>query len=167
MNQRRPYRSFVSYIDRSREYYSAQGYSQPYTWAHHDDAPFTPLKKPLSESRVGMVTTAGKMDAEVEREGRMKTRELYATVANPAPRRMFTADLFWDKVATHTDDVESFLPLNRLAEYAAGGRIKSVSPRFYGVPTDYSQGKTSLREAPKILEWCREDGVEAMLLSAL
>jgi len=167
MNQRRPYRSFVSYIDRSREYYAAQGYSQPYTWAHHDDVPFTSLKKPLSECRVGMVTTAGKMDAEVEREGRRKTRELSAMAASPAPKRMFTADLFWDKVATHTDDVESFLPLNRLTEYAAGGRIKSASPRFYGVPTDYSQGRTSSRDAPKILEWCREDGVEAMLLSAL
>jgi hypothetical protein len=167
MNQRRPYRSYVSYIDRSREYYAAQGYSQPYTWAYHEDAPFTPLKKALFDCRVGMVTTAGKMDTEVEKEGRRKTRELYAMAANPAPRRMFTADLFWDKVATHTDDVESFLPLNRLAEYAAGARIKSVSPRFYGVPTDYSQGRTSLRDAPKILEWCREDGVEAMLLSAL
>lgn len=167
MNQRRAYRSYVSYIDGSREYYAAQGYSQPYTWAHHDDAPFTPLQKPLSKCRVGMVTTAGKMDAEVDRQGRRKTKELYAMAANPAPKRMFTADLFWDKVATHTDDLDSFLPLNRLAEYAAGGRIGSASPRFYGVPTEYSQGKTSLRDAPKILEWCREDGVEAMLLSAL
>ncbi len=167
MNQRRPYRSYVSYIDRSREYYAAQGYSRPYTWAHHDDAPFTLLKKPLSECRVGWVTTAGKMDAEAERQGRRKVRELYAMAANPAPTRMFTADLFWDKGATHTDDVGSFLPLNHVAEYAAGGRIGSVSPRFYGVPTDYSQGKTSMRDAPQILEWGREDGVEAMLLSAL
>jgi D-proline reductase (dithiol) PrdB len=167
MNQRRPYRSYVSYIDRSREYYNAQGYSQPYSWAHHDDVPFTLLKKPLSECRVGCVTTAGKMDAEAERQGRRKVRELYAMAANPAPTRLFTADLFWDKGATHTDDVGSFLPLSRLADYAAGGRIGSVSPRFYGVPTDYSQGKTSLRDAPQVLEWCREDGVEAMLLSAL
>jgi len=167
MNKRRAYRSFVSYIDRSREYYAAQGYSQPYTWAHHDNAPFTPLKKPLSECRVGLVTTAGKMDAEAERQGRRKTKELYAMAANPAPTRLFTVDLFWDKAATHTDDVDSFLPLNRLNEYAAGGRVGSVSPRFYGAPTEYSQGKTSLRDAPKILEWCREDGVEAMLLSAL
>ena len=28
MDQRRPYRSFVSYIDRSREYYATQGYSR-------------------------------------------------------------------------------------------------------------------------------------------
>jgi len=167
VNQRRPYRSFVSYIDRSREYYAAQGYSQPYAWAHHDDTPFSPLKKPLSECRVGLVTTAGKMDVEAESQGHRKTRELYAMAANPAPRRLFTADLFWDKRATHTDDVDSFLPLNRLAELATGGRIKSVSPRFYGVPTEYSQRKTSLLDAPKILEWSREDGVNAMLLSAL
>jgi len=167
MNQRRPYRSYVSYMDRSREYYAAQGYAQPYSWAHHDDVPFTPLKKPLSECRVGCVTTAGKMDAEAGRQGRRKIRELYAMASDPSPKRMFTADLFWDKGATHTDDVESFLPLNRLAEYAAGGRIGSVSPRFYGAPTDYSQGKTSLKDAPQILAWCREDGVDAMLLSAL
>ena len=167
MNQRRAYRAYVSYIDRSREYYAAQGYSQPYTWAHHDDAPFTPLPKPLSKCRVGMVTTAGKIDPEVDRQGRRKTRELYAMAANPAPKRMFTADLFWDKVATHTNDLDSFLPLDRLAEYAAGGRIGSASPRFYGVPTEYSQGKTLLGDAPKILEWCREDDVDAMLLSAL
>jgi hypothetical protein len=80
---------------------------------------------------------------------------------------MFTADLSWDKDATHTDDVETFLPLNRLAEYAVAGRIGSASPRFYGVPTDYSQGRTSLRDAPQILAWCREDGVDAILLSAL
>ncbi len=39
MKQRRAYRSYVSYIDRSREYYAAQGYTQPYSWACHDDAP--------------------------------------------------------------------------------------------------------------------------------
>ncbi len=166
MKQRRPFRSYVSYIDRSREYYAAQGYSQPYSWAYHTDVLFAHLKKPLSECRVGLVTTAGRWDPEVEEKGR-KVRELYAMTANPAPARMFTADLFWDKIATHTDDVESFLPLKRLGEYAATSRIGSASPRFYGVPTEYSQGKTSQRDAPKILEWCREDGVDAMLLSAL
>jgi hypothetical protein len=59
MDHHRPYRSFVSYIDRSREYYAAQGYSQPYAWAHYGDVPLTSLRKPLSECRVGLVTTAG------------------------------------------------------------------------------------------------------------
>ena len=52
------YRSFISYIDRTREFYAAQGYERPYCWAQFDDAPFTPLPGPLSELRVTLVTTA-------------------------------------------------------------------------------------------------------------
>ena len=84
MNQRRPYRSFVSYIDRSREYYAAHGYAQPYAWATLHDVPFTPLQKPLSECRVGLVTTAGREELEGASQGR--TREFYAMAINPRRR---------------------------------------------------------------------------------
>ena len=167
MNERRPYRSFISYIDKSREYYAMQGYAQPYTWAYYENVPFSPLKKPLSECRIGLITTAANVDIGADVKGLMKNRDAYAVPADPAPARLFTTHLFWDKDATHTDDVESFLPLGRLSEFAASGRIGSVSPRFYGVPTDYSQGRTRLKDAPKILEWVREDIVDAVLLSAL
>jgi hypothetical protein len=169
MEHLRPYRSFVSYIDCSREYYAAQGYPKPYAWVHHDDVPFTPLQKTLSECRVGLVTTAGRpqTDGTIHPLELMRLKEPYAEPSDPPPTRLFTEDLGWDKEATHTDDVDSFLPVNRLAEYAANGRIGSVSPRFYGVPTDYSQDRTLQRYAPQILEWCREDRVDAVLLSAL
>ena len=167
MDHHRPYRSFVSYIDRSREYYAAQGYSRPYAWAHYDDVPFSSLQKPPSECRVGLVTTAGKTPADGAIGIGPLKRELYAEPTYPPPSRLFADDLFWDKQATHTDDVDSFLPVNRLTEYAACGRIGSSSPRFYGVPTDYSQSRTLERSAPRILEWCREDGLDAVLLSAL
>ena len=58
MNERRTHRSFVSYIDKSREYYAAQGYSQPYRWVYNIDVPFNALSKPFSDSTVGVVTTA-------------------------------------------------------------------------------------------------------------
>jgi hypothetical protein len=164
VNKRRAYRSFVSYMDRSREYYAAQGYVQPYAWAHFQEVPFTPLGKDLSQCRIGLVTTAGreKVEANVPIE-----REFYAQPSAPPPAALFTSHLFWDKKATHTDDPDSYLPLNRLAEYAAQKRIASISPRFYGAPTDYSQGRTVNSVAPQILEWCRQDGVDAVLLSAL
>jgi hypothetical protein len=167
MDQLRPYRSFVSYIDRSREYYSAQGYTKPYAWAHHDHVPFSLPQKPLDRCRVGLVTTASKAPVEGAIGVGPFKRELYAAPSDPSPTRLFTNDLFWDKEATHTDDVDSFMPINRLAEYAAAGRIGSASPRFYGVPTDYSQGRTMQRSAPQILEWCREDCLDAVLLTAL
>jgi len=165
MNRRRAYRSFVSYIDRSREYYAAQGYSQPYTWLQNQEVPFTPLRKLLTQCRVGLVTTAGREDIEGATYG--LTREFYAMPANPAPTGLYTGHLFWDKEATHTDDLDSFLPLNRLAEFAAEGHIGSVSPRFYGAPTDYSQMRTMNEAAPQVLEWCRQDGIDAVLLPAL
>ena len=170
MEQSETHRSFVSYIDRTREYYAAQGYSKPYTWPRYDNVPFAPLRKPLSQCRVGLVTTAGKPLAGVKTDSLgfgLAPRELYTEPTYPPPTRLFTADLGWDKEATHTEDVDSYLPINRLFEQAIDGRIGSVSPRFYGVPTDYSRSRTSLRYAPRVLEWCLEDGVDAVLLPAL
>ncbi len=165
MIQRQAYRSFVSYIDRSREYYAAQGYTQPYTWPRFTEVPFSPLSKPLSQCRLGLVTTAARKKTSAPDQ--ILPRELYAMAADPPPQRMYTDHLFWDKQATHTDDLDTFLPLHRLAEYARAGRIASVSPRFYGVPTDYSQNRPLRQDAPQILSWCREDGVDAVLLTAL
>ena len=167
MQQRIQYRSFLSYIDRSREYYAAHGYDKPYAWAHNRDVPFTALAKPLAECRVGLITTAGPPDAETREAADGKDKQPYALTANPPPPRLATESLFWDKEATHTDDIDSYLPLNRLSEYAAEGCIGSMSPRIYGVPTDYSTGRTLRRYAPRLLEWRREDGVDAVLLSGL
>jgi len=50
--------TFVRYMEKSRVYYLAEGHPVPYRWAHFDDVPFTPLTKPLWESRIGLVTTA-------------------------------------------------------------------------------------------------------------
>jgi len=167
MNKRIAFRSHVSYIDKSRTYYQAQGYAQPYTWATHASVPFAPLTKPLSQCRVGLATTASKDDLGEGIESLMMERGCYASSCELQPDRLFTGHLFWDKDATHTNDVESFLPLLRLTEYAKQGRIGEVSARFYGVPTDYSQGRTSKRHAPQILQCAREDGLDAILLSAL
>ena len=46
------YDSPVPYMQRTRDYYTAIGYTTPYRWAHYVEAPFQPLKKPLAQSRV-------------------------------------------------------------------------------------------------------------------
>jgi len=51
--------STVEYMRTIREKYSKMGYA-PYGWHEATEAPpWTPLAKPLSECRVGMMTTAG------------------------------------------------------------------------------------------------------------
>ena len=153
------HRIFVSYIDKSREYYLARGYENPYRWAHYEDAPFAPLAKPLSQSRVALITTAA-----LNREN---LTEIYAATTDPPPIAMYTDHRSWDKKATHTRDVESFLPIQRIREFAAAGRIGGPSPRFYGVPADFSQRRTIDQRAPAVLELCRADAVDFAVLVPL
>jgi D-proline reductase (dithiol) PrdB len=163
------HRIFVSYIDKSREFYLAHDYGNPYRWAHHDDSPFTPLKKPLAESRLGLVTTASVItwDAASEPDPMFVPRDTFAAPTDPAPTALYTEHRAWDKEATHTRDVDSFAPINRLREAAERGRIGSLSPRFYGIPTEYSQRKTHAIDVPRLIDFCREDGVDVAMLVAL
>ena len=154
-------RIFVSYIDKSREYYLARGFGNPYRWAHYEDSPFAPLAKPLSQSRVALISTA----ALTRESGSLM--EVYAATTEPPPVALFTDHRSWDKKATHTRDVESFLPIRRVAEFAAAGRVGGLSPRFYGVPTDFSQRRTVEKYAPAVFDFCRADAVDVALLVPL
>ena len=169
MSERRTHRSFVSYIDKSRDYYAAQGYTLPYQWVYHKDVPFNILSKRLSDCTVGVVTTAT-LPAHWQNlpEGQSSPQKKpYAETSYPVPELMYTKDLEWDKNTTHTDDLDTYLPLNRLREFQQSGLFGSVSTRFYGVPTTYSQRQTRDIDAPMILNWCLEDGVDIAILVPL
>lgn len=155
------HRIAVSYIDKSREYYLERGYGNPYRWAYHEQVPFAPLSNPLAESRVGLVCTA-MPTKELDRN-----RRVYSASTAPPPEGLYTKRLSWHKTATHTRDVESYLPILRVSEYVASGRIGSLSPRFYGTPTEYSQRQTKEHDAPAVLKMCQEDQVDVALLIPL
>jgi D-proline reductase (dithiol) PrdB len=161
-------RTFVSYIDRTRDYYGAQGYAQPYAWARHTGAPFTPLAKPLAACRLGLVTTASPWQDQEAVDGVLRgAKQVYSQPAHPLPEKLNTDDLSWDKESTHTDDVPSFLPLTQLEAFAAEGRIAAAPERFHGVPTDYSQRRTLEKDAPELHRRLREDGADVALLVPL
>lgn len=157
----------VSYVQKSRDFYLARGFPRPYQWAQNDGAPFTNLSKPLSGCRVGVVTTT--VPFRGQREELLADAPkgtVYAQDCQPPPDQMFTGHLSWHKTATNTDDLETFLPLGRLGELVQAGAIGSISPRFYGVPTNYSQRETR-QDALTIADWCREDDVDVVLLVPL
>ncbi len=162
------HRSFVSYIDRTREFYAAQGYDQPYQWSTYRDVPFAPLTRPLSECRVTLVTTASPFRNQKAQDGVLRgAKTVWSGATDAPPDKLFTDDLAWDKETTHTDDVESFLPIQQLHAAAARGRIAGATEHFHGVPTDYSQRRTIEQDAPEILKRCREDGADVALLVPL
>ncbi len=156
------HRRVVSYIDKSREFYSAHGYGEPYQWASYDDVPFVKWSDvgiDLSDATVGVVTTTFPAVFTAP-------KKVYRQPSSPVPDAMFTKDLSWDKDATHTNDVGSFLPLAALHSLADDGVIGRVSDRFYGVPTEYSQRRTHA-DAAQIVALAKEDDVDVMVLVPL
>ena len=165
--RRRAHRSHVSYIDKSRQYYAANGYEKPYMWATNGDAPFAPLTKSLSESKVGVVTTSYFLPDGFVYKVPSDLPRVPAAAARDQVGNLDNERLFWAKDETNTDDPNTFLPLVQLERLAAEGRIGSLSDRFYCLPTQYSQRQTQNRDAPKILEWMREDEVDVAVLVPL
>ncbi len=152
----------VPYMERTRDFYRAQGYTKDYLWACHEDVPFSRLDKPLSECKVGLITTAMPDTA----EGRA-TRQVYSCPIDPIPDSMYTAELSWHKTMTHTDDVASFLPLPQLQQCVAEKRIRAIADRFHTIPTEYSQRNTVDKDAPEIVARCIDDEVDVAILVPL
>jgi len=156
----------VRYIDRTREYYLGEGYTTPYRWAHFDEIPFTPLPKPLSACRIGLVTTA-EVAVRGEASPDHLARTVYALPTATPVEQLYSGKDAYDRHATTLDDVDAYLPITRLGELVAAGRIGGLAARFQVVFSNYSQRTTMTVDAPAVLAQCREDGVDAVLLCAV
>jgi hypothetical protein len=152
----------VSYMERSRLYYEAQGYETPYQWACFDQVPFTPLTKPLAESTVALMTTAS-----LYQRTATDQREVASGSTREPPARLYADDLSWDKQATHLEDLNSYFPIDHLQALVAQQRIGRLADRFHCLPTSYSQRSTMEEDAPEVQRRCREDQVDVALLVPL
>jgi D-proline reductase (dithiol) PrdB len=160
----------LAYIERIRNYYQILGYGAPYEWASHDDVPFAPLQKPLSEARIAIVTTAapfqpdkGDQGPGAPYNGESKFFQVYATAIDPFPD-VRIAHIAIDRAHTTASDIASYFPLTAMMKLANAGYIGSISPRFYGLPTNRSQRTTRDIDSPALLVFCKEDNVDAVVL---
>src|SRR5947207_2393256 len=155
---------------RTREYYQAIGYTTPYRWAHHVDAPFQPLRKPLSQSRVTLVTTAAPFDPArgdqgpgAKYNGGAKSYQVYDGDTSKT-HDLRISHITYDRVHTSADDSGTWFPLPQLRRLANERRIGEIAPRFFGAPTNRSHRVTLETDAPEILARCRADHVDAAVL---
>ena len=162
----------VPYMRRTREYYLALGYGNPYEWAHHRDAPFTPLSKPLAEAAVALVTTAAPFRPEAGDQGpgaaynwAAKFFEVYSGPSDGDPD-LRISHLGYDRGHTTAEDRRTWFPLGRLRDAAVNGRIGRVAPRFHGLPTNRSQRTTLEQDCPALLRRVHEDDADAAILVA-
>ena len=118
--------SHVRYIDKTREYYRAEGYDRAYEWAHFETIPFTSfatLGKPLSRCRVGLVSSGDVVRRDMEPPADDPRRLVYALPADLPADRFLSRKAAYDRYATTLEDVDSFLPLTHLHRLANDGII--------------------------------------------
>jgi D-proline reductase (dithiol) PrdB len=160
----------IAYLPRIRTYYEALGYGKPYEWAHYSEVPFQPLRKPLTECRIAIITTAapyqpGKGDqgpgAAYNAAAKFYTVYSGDTSTDPDLR---ISHIAIDRKHTTAEDQGTYFPLRELRRSAANGRIGSVAPRFHGAPTNRSHRVTLETDCPELLARCKADRADAAVL---
>ena len=160
----------IRYIERTRSYYLGLGYENPYVWAHYIDVPFTPLKKPLAQSVLGLITTAVPHDPSKGHQGQGAPYNAAAKFYQPYQQSsegsvdLRIAHVGVDRKNANMEDGNCWFPLNAAKRALAAGRIGRVSANFYGLPTNRSQRHTLESDAPRVLEMMQADGVDVAVL---
>ena len=159
----------IPYMARTRDYYQTLGFS-PYRWAHFVEVPFTPLRVPLGRARVALITTAAPFQPAVGDQGpgapynaAAKFYTVYSLPTASVPD-LRISHVGYDRLHTTAADINTYLPLARMKETAAAGRIGALGPRLHGAPTNRSHRVTTETDCPELLRRCREDGVDAAVL---
>ena len=160
----------IPYRERISTYYQTLGYGAPYRWAHYAQVPFTALKKPLAESRIGLVTTAapyqpdkGDQGPGAPYNGAAKFYKVYSGDTS-IDHDLRISHIGYDRKHTTATDSGTWFPLPQLLKAKEQGRIGAVAPRFFGAPTNRSHRVTIETDAPEILARCREDKVDVAVL---
>ena len=164
------YDSPIPYMKRTRDYYTAIGFATPYRWAHYLNAPFTPLRKPLSQSRVTIVTTAAPYQPDKGDQGPGAayngSAKFYAVYSGDTSvdHDLRISHIGYDRIHTAATDSGTWFPLAALRRAAAAGRIGEIAPRFHGAPTNRSHRVTIETDAPEILARVRQDKAEIAIV---
>ena len=159
-----PDRNPVDYIDLTRKAYSLLGY-QSYRWASNENPPsWAPLRKPLSEARLGLIASGG-----IYRHGQVAFTHKDDVTHREIPTDVDTGELrvthfAFDLTAARRDPNVIF-PIDTLRGLAVDGFIGELAPfalTFMG--GIYSQRRLAAELIPAIVERTLDLEVEAVLL---
>ena len=127
---------------------------------------WTPVEKELSEMKVALATAAGvhlKSDKRFNLAGDFTFREIPGDTPS---EDLMVSHGGYDN-ADVNKDVNCMFPIDRLKELAEEGFIKEVAPRHFGfMGGGGDQEKFTNQTGPEIAKKLKEDGVDAVLLTA-
>lgn len=154
----------VQYIERTRDQYASLGYGE-YSWVHEPDAPpFTPLRKPISRSTLGVIASGG-VYASGQTAFTFKDDTTYRAIPRSADATDLRATHFAYDLTDARRDINCVLPIDTLRGLEAAGDVGALAPSFLtcmgGI---YSSRRVREELAPALVDRCLADGVEVLLL---
>ena len=140
-----------------------------YPWRRIDPVPWAPLRRPLAECRVALVSSAGFIQPgqqpfdETIKGGDWSFRELPSDVDVSVLKLTHRSQSF-DHAAVESDPNVAF-PIDRLRELKASGRIGSINRRHFSVMGSIvAPGRFTRDTTPAIARALAADQVEVALL---
>jgi D-proline reductase (dithiol) PrdB len=150
----------IDYIPRTRELYSE--YS-PYRWVVNETVPWTPLRKPLAECKLALMSSGGIVYRDQPRFHREDAS--YRRIPKDARREDLDVWHFGYPTGDAKQDPNCVFPLERLRELEREGVIGELSdPVFSFMGGIYSSRKVSDELAPQIADELKRAHVDAFYL---
>lgn len=154
----------VDYMERTRALYSQMGYPS-YRWFESTEPPpWTPLRKPLSQSRIGLVASGG-LYAAGQIAFHFRDDTSYRVIDTRTPTSALRATHFAYDLTDARSDPNVVFPVDTLRRLMKEGILGELAERAYtfmgGI---YSARKVKELLAPALRERLVADGVDLALL---
>lgn len=154
----------IDYIRRTEQQYSALGYPV-YRWVESaTPPPWTPLRKPLAESRLGLIASGG-IYVTGQVAFHFKDDLSYREIATSTPASDLRVSHFAYDLRDARSDPNVVFPTGSLRGLVGEGRLGELSERAYtfmgGI---YSARKVRETLAPALAQRLLEDEVDLALL---
>ena len=151
----------IAYIPRTREMYADL---PPYRWVVNDDAPWTPLTKPVDRCRVGLLSSGG-----VHHVSQIPFHTRDDTSIREIPNDARVEDLrvshFGYRTEDATADPNCVFPLERMRELEAEGVIGGLAdPAYTCMGGIYSSRRVRNELIPGVVDRVARAGVDLFFL---
>lgn len=149
--------------------FATRVFLKAYPWRRIDPVPWSPLRRPLREAKIAIVSSAGLVPPDQEpfdneiRGGDWSYREVPDSID---VRTLVDAHRSWtyDHSGVRADPNLAF-PIDRLHEMAAEGEIGGTNHRHFSfMGSITAPGRLTTRSAPVVADKLAADGVDAVLL---
>jgi D-proline reductase (dithiol) PrdB len=158
----------IDYVVCLNDMYQSEGFP-PYKWSEFDSSPWTPFEKPLGESCIALLSSAGIFRDDQEPFDPWAVNDLSfreIPIDTPQNRLKLNHNYFDHREAL--SDLNCVLPVGRLKDLEDSGYIGKFAPLAITLGMGRLYKRTALQKetVPQLVDELRGQGADAALLVA-